>query len=257
MYVDLKTSVEINSKENPRKNDYVNDYELRDKGREIMFSQIVGIAMNYARTKNTDQIKKFVDHMSTELPRRPEPSWSEKAEDDAKDFILDNLLEELVDQLADDGEIGEDIRNDFANGDQLFHEIITDQSYDLQEAADLLNELSRDAEEDSGLWEGQEPEQAIGTQAAYTYSNVVYREATAILEEIKDNIDMEEIDTEVAKELLQELEATNNLSEEDKDELNAPGFEQVDWVKEHHETEFGERVKAKLEKEIKEIIKEY
>jgi hypothetical protein len=257
MHVELTTSIEISDKENPRKREYVNDYELRDKGREILFSQLVGIAMNYAKTKNTEQLRKFVDHMSTELPRRPDPSWSEKAEEDAKDFIIENLLDEIVEQLADDGEVGEDINNDFSNGDGAFHETITDQSYDLQEAAELMSNLSQHLEEDSGLWESLEPQEAISCQAAYTYSNAVYHEATAILEEIRDNIDMEDIDIEVAKELLQELEATNNLSEEDKEELNAPGFEQVDWVKEHYETEFAEKVKAKLEKEITEIIKEY
>jgi hypothetical protein len=257
MYIDLTKSIEISDEENPRKQDYINDYELRDKGREILFSQLVGIAMNYAKTKNTDEIRKFVDRMSTELPRRPDPSWSEKADEDAEYFILEFLLDEIVEQLADDGEFGEDINNDFSNGDSAFHETITDREYDLQEAADLLNELSNDLEEDSGLWQEQEPEQAIATQAAYTYSNVVYRKATELLEEIRDNIDMDEIDNEVAKELLQELEATNNLSAEDEEELRGPGFEQVDWVKENHEDEFKEKVKEKLEKEIKEIIKEY
>ena len=60
---------------------------------------------------------------------------------------------------------------------------------DLQEAAALLDELSKHEETDNGLWEGQEPREAIATQAAFTYGNAVYAEWTDLIKQINDDAD--------------------------------------------------------------------
>jgi hypothetical protein len=99
-------------------------------------------------------------------------SYSDDAMNDACD-MAEHFLDQIVDQLVDDGEASEDFNNDYDDGDSYHHENHVDRLYDLLDAAELLDELSNYIETDNGLWQGQEPEKAIGTQAAYTYGNAV------------------------------------------------------------------------------------
>jgi uncharacterized membrane-anchored protein YhcB (DUF1043 family) len=100
---------------------------------------------------------------------RESKDYRAKAESDAWD-TLDNFADEMVRQWRESGEISNDMNNDYPNGDSYHHESHTDRDYDLQEAAELLDQLSEYEETDSGLWEGLEPRRAIAAQAAYTYA---------------------------------------------------------------------------------------
>lgn len=95
-----------------------------------------------------------------------------------------SFADEIVEQITDDGEASTDLYNDYHNADAYHHENHVDRSYDLIEAAALLDQLDDYEETDHGLWDGLEPRRAIGAQAAYTYGNAVYALWREIIEEI-------------------------------------------------------------------------
>lgn len=112
-------------------------------------------------------------------------SYTEDAQSDARDMV-DNFRDEIIQQLVDNGEASDDLLNDYPEGDSYHHETHVDRFYDLTDAADLLDELSDHEETDSGLWYGQGPRRAIGTQAAYTYGNAVMSEWRDLIREINE-----------------------------------------------------------------------
>jgi hypothetical protein len=111
--------------------------------------------------------------------------YHQDARADARETVLE-YLDDIVEQLQGNGEASDDLYNDYTNGDTWHHECHVDRFYNLQEAAELLDQLFDHTEEDSGVWEGQEPRQAIGTQAAYTYGNAVYSKWCDLIEKIND-----------------------------------------------------------------------
>ncbi len=64
-----------------------------------------------------------------------------EANEDAKEMIK-NFAESIIEQIIDKGEASDDLYNDYDNGDRYHHETHVDKDYDLQEAADLLDDLS-------------------------------------------------------------------------------------------------------------------
>ncbi len=76
-----------------------------------------------------------------ELPPEPLNELPPETEDDAANLVLEYFMDEIVDQLIDKGEASADINNDYANGDGIFHEVITDRSYHMTEATKLLSQL--------------------------------------------------------------------------------------------------------------------
>lgn len=111
--------------------------------------------------------------------------YNAEAIDDAKRMI-EEFRDQIVEKLIDSGEASSDFNNDYAGGDRWHHETHVDRWYSLQEAAQLLSDLHRHKETDSGLWDGDEPEQAIAVQAAFTYGNAVASEWSDLIEEIND-----------------------------------------------------------------------
>lgn len=99
-------------------------------------------------------------------------NYRNKASDDAADFC-ENFIGQIVEQIVENGKASDDYNNDYTDGNSYFHESYVDRSYDLEEAAALLDDLDDHEETDSGLWEGQSPRDAISTQAAFTYGNAV------------------------------------------------------------------------------------
>jgi hypothetical protein len=112
-------------------------------------------------------------------------NYRDKARSDARDTV-DYFSAEIVDQILERGKASTDLLNDYPDGDCYHHESHVDQAYNLQEAAELLGQLSDHEETDSGLWEGQSPRDAIATQAAYTFGNAVYSEWFDLIEQIND-----------------------------------------------------------------------
>ena len=136
--------------------------------------------------------------------------YRQEAKSDAADFVL-NFEDEVIEQLIDKGEASDDFLNDYPGGDSYHHDTHVDKWYDLSDAAEVLDSLSEYEETDRGLWEGLEPREAIGAQAAYTYGNAVYSMATELIEEINDK----------AEEIIEEFddEATEKEEDRDDDEL--------------------------------------
>ncbi len=113
------------------------------------------------------------------------------AQNDAKEAV-EYYLDEVVEQLLDSGCAGTDMLNDYSDGDSYHHENHVDKSYRLTEAAELLEQLSRWEETDSGLWDRQDPRDA-STQAAFTYGTCVMSCWKALIEEINEDDQIEVI----------------------------------------------------------------
>ena len=119
------------------------------------------------------------------------------AESDAKSTIQE-YADAILEQLLDDDKASDDLLNDYPDGDAYHHESHVDKWYSLIDAATLIDQLSKFEETDSGLWEGQQPKEAIGTCAAYTYGNAVYSEWTDLIRRI--NSEAEDIISDFAEE---------------------------------------------------------
>lgn len=121
--------------------------------------------------------------------------YLKQAESDAND-MLGEFLDQMIEQWEDNQQISDDLFNDYSGGDSYHHESHVDKSYNLTEAAAILDELSEWEETDHGLWDGQEPRQAIATQAAYTYGNAVYSAWRDKIEELNDVLNAVEFKNE-------------------------------------------------------------
>lgn len=114
-------------------------------------------------------------------------NYRRNAEDDARETV-EYFMDEIVERLIDKGEASNDLNNDYSGGDAYHHETHVDRDYSLLEAAQLLDDLPKHEETDSGLWEGQEPREAVATQAAFTYGNAVMAEWNDFIEVINDEV---------------------------------------------------------------------
>jgi len=110
-------------------------------------------------------------------------NYQSKAESDARETVGE-FKDTILEQLEEKGEASKDLHNDYPSGDAWHHESHVDKWYSLTDAAELIEELSQHEETDSGLWEGQQPKEAIGTCAAFTYGNAVLSEWSNLIDEI-------------------------------------------------------------------------
>ncbi len=146
--------------------------------------------------------------------------YYDEAKDDAKEFATE-FLDQIVGQLLVKGEASDDYNNDYDGGDSHFHESYVDKDYGLLEAAELLDALDQYEETDSGLWEGQEPRQAIATQAAFTYGNAVGSLFSDLIKEINGEIDVREIMDDL------ESKETEKHKEEEYWEFDSSEYEET------------------------------
>jgi len=166
-------------------------------------------------------------------------SYSDESKQDAKDTASE-YLDTILDKLFANEDVSDDLHNDYAGGDSHHHENHVDKSYTLQEAADLLDELSDHEETDNGLWEGQMPRQAISTQAAFTYGNAVISQWRDLIQEINSDDDLNAL-----RKRLEWLQ-TDPTEREEWDEADDPiNCELADDV---------ETGKAKIKERLEEII---
>jgi hypothetical protein len=124
--------------------------------------------------------------------RKTETNYRSEAISDARDMATE-FLDTIVEALMDDGSASADVYNDYPDGDAYHHETHVDKAYNLQDAAQLLDDLDDFEETDSGLWDGLAPRDAIGAQAAYTYGNAVLSFFADIIREINDDDAIEEL----------------------------------------------------------------
>lgn len=157
--------------------------------KQILISQLANMAMQFASNHSLDVVNNFVDNFYFELPPEPPTDYTREASEDAALLITDYFMDEMAEQLIDYDKISTDMFGDYDNGDGIFHEVVTDRSYSLSEAAEVLSQLYRHVEEDTGLWERETDVDRIAEiQAAYTYGNAVYSEFIDIVEDINDNV---------------------------------------------------------------------
>ena len=203
MYAIVTLGMKVNDEPTPEYNEYIyNEYELHEHARQLLKSRLATIAMNFAKTKNLDEIEDFTRYVSVRIDKKPEPTYYQLAEEDAKMLVTNYFMDEIIEQLMENGEASDDYNNDYENGDSTFHELIVDRDYSSNDAIELLRNLSEFEEEDSGLWEGKSWDNALAIIAAYTYGNAVYDKWTELIEEINE-IDLEENKTR--KQLKQEI----------------------------------------------------
>lgn len=129
---------------------------------------------------------------------------------DAIDFIVDH-----EDEIKEAIKEGSDFdANDISCLDEDFHCDIIDRAYSPADAGYILENCENE-EDDRGLWDGQDPKQAISTMAAFSYGNDVWFEAKEIYEKIKEKYD-DTIDaaTDINNELEEdEQEDEDNIKE--------------------------------------------
>lgn len=160
----------------------------------------------------------------------------------------DEVRKEAVDFVSEwMDEVIEAIQNDesrFLDGsmEDTFFEMVTDRSYTLSDAAFVI-ENSRNVEEDSGLWEGKDPQDAIEIQAAFTYSNDVHCEVEDIYDELKEDY------TNNFDRICDDL---NEKHKDDVDEDYDPEEDAMaaasDLVREHFENEYANNVQVVTDK---------
>jgi len=119
--------------------------------------------------------------------------YAASAREDAKETVLE-FIDDIVEQLNEVDDVSDDLYNDYPDGDSWHNECHVDKAYSLQEAADLLQQLSDHEEDDYGLWAGLKPVQAISCQAAYTYGNAVYSTWRELIKLINDEYSALEAD---------------------------------------------------------------
>lgn len=172
--------------------------------------------------------------------------YRKEARSDAADTVR-NFSDDILEKLIHFGEASSDLHNDYSDGDSYHHESHVDRCYPLLAAATLLDQLSEFEETDSGLWEGQEPREAVATQAAYTYGCAVLEywrelisdintEAESILAEYENKLEAERdrlVDRiDAAKDEIADLEADGREESEAAGQVDALEIEIGDLTSE-------------------------
>ena len=112
--------------------------------------------------------------------------------EDAQSSALSMMVEYLpaiVEGARRDGVISDDI-NARMYGSGRWHQETHYPSYSFRNARVVLDQLSDHIETDKGLWQGQEPEDAICTKASYTYANAVSHYFSEEVEKLNELLDI-------------------------------------------------------------------
>lgn len=173
-------------------------------------------------------------------------SYDSDARRDAADTVLE-FADQIAEQLVEKREASDDLLNDYPNGDAYHHESHVDRSYDVLEAATVLDELDEHEEDDSGLWEGLGMKEALSACAAYTYGRAVYHHWTNIIADV--NMD-EDIDDLLL--ILDDLEDMKGSSDEE-------GFDLTKGIKEMMEEYYGgettvEAARQSIQAKVKTLV---
>jgi hypothetical protein len=198
-----------------------------------------------------NDVRGYVDsYFRAEVIKPAPPTWAEACDRAARDLIRDNFVPEIVDYFMNDGEVPNDINNDYANGDGIFHETITDTEYGTEEAMELLQELSAFEEDDSGLWEGKDWDDILRIKAAYTFGNAVHDEFETLIASINE-IDLDELIKQAVKASFKEL-GHFKMTAEDREYLQIEDLES--WLDENRNELCNKHLKEILTKEVEECL---
>jgi hypothetical protein len=206
---------------------------------------------NIGDLRDQGHLKEYVNtYFRTDVIKPEPPTWAEQVDRAARDLIRDNFIPEIVDFFMDEGEVPNDVNNDYANGDGIFHETIVDTDYDAEEAMELLSELSSFEEDDSGLWEGKDWNDILRIKAAYTFGNAVYDEFETLIASINE-IDLDELIKQAVKASFKEL-GHFKMTAEDREYLEIEDLES--WLDEKHDEMCRKHLKEILTKEVEECL---
>jgi hypothetical protein len=111
-------------------------------------------------------------------------NYQDEVNREARHFLVEQS-EMLATAIAEERSFD---RNQIDGLDRAFYENVTDRSYTFEDACFVLVE-SDNRETDSGLWEGQDPEEAVKTMATYTFSNDVWTEGEKLYDSVKEEVD--------------------------------------------------------------------
>lgn len=246
--------IQINEEEDPAHSDYItNEYNLRDKAKQILLSKLTTLAMNFAHNHNIDCIQEFLRYQSFTIVRKPEPDTMYYVQRDAKDILYD-YIEEIAQMLIDDGEASTDLYNDYDGMDERVSES-DDYWRNPEDVIKVIDELSEFEEEDSGLWEGSDSYRDIlNTIAHYTYTNALYHEIESMIESINDTLDNDTI-TEIEEQILKEMCTEDDYHEMKESNIDIEDFDQVrEWAEENL-LEFVEERTKQVTKAVEEELK--
>jgi len=236
MLVILQTEIEVPG--------IPDNWEARNAAKWQFFKQLMNTPPRYQW--------KIIDQMSASIYEKPpEPiNYNKDAEDDAKMLVADYFMDKIIEKIIDDGEASNDMYNDYDNGDGIFHETIVDKDYNSEDAIELLSQLYRYEEEDSGLWEGLEWDRILAAKAAYTYGNAVYDKWNDLISDINSEINVDDIRNDAIEHIVKikgsEIQAIKAIDGDDSTD--------EDIIEEHFDDEITEELKSRIEEEINTIL---
>ena len=139
-------------------------------------------------------------------------NYKEYVDNEARSFV-----DEYEDELLDEIKNGNTDVYEFVNDYRVHEWVDNDFIYvDLTDSAEIL-EQSDNVETDFGLWEGQEPIEAIKTQAFFTYKNDLSDKVISIFESVlQDKLNEFEERLEKLREELKSEKDENILKEINK-----------------------------------------
>lgn len=139
-------------------------------------------------------------------------NYKEYVDNEARSFV-----DEYEDELLDEIKNGNTDVYEFVNDYRVHEWVDNDFIYvDLTDSAEIL-EQSDNVETDFGLWEGQEPIEAIKTQAFFTYKNDLSDKVISIFESVlQDKLNELEKRLEKLREELKSEKDENILKEINK-----------------------------------------
>lgn len=107
--------------------------------------------------------------------------YKEDLEKDAVDFILEN--EETIGESITSSKDFDKFTEDNEGYDLIHEQILDNMALTIGDAAYIIENCTNQAD-DPGMWEGQEPTQAIQTMAIFSYENDIYSEIESKYEEL-------------------------------------------------------------------------
>lgn len=138
--------------------------------------------------------------------------------EEAKSFVeehLDEAIKEILDGDTDMNQFIDDYRlHEWVDNDFIYH--------NLTDSAHILDQ-SNNEETDSGLWEGQEPREAIQTQAFFTYRTDMYLEIKELLKE--ELIDKKNGYEKLVEKMEKEIDALKEVIKKNENKLNSMDVE--------------------------------
>lgn len=139
-------------------------------------------------------------------------NYKEYVDNEARSFV-----DEYEDELLDEIKNGNTDVYEFVNDYRVHEWVVNDFIYvDLTDSAEIL-EQSDNVETDFGLWEGQEPVEAIKTQAFFTYRNDLSNKVINIFKSVlQDKLNELEERLEKLREELKSEKDENILKEINK-----------------------------------------